>query len=197
MSQIPQMFSDDSSVSYIEDIDPFFLSLIINGKTLKSCMIDLGASNTIMPFKVMEGLGLKLDTKQGRCRGMDAREVSVISTITYLPFKLVAYPEVELTMLVLVVDIPIHYGMLLSRKWSATMGGSLQCDLTYATFHIRDKAIKFDREPRVNHILGEEIDKESTCFLDTGVNAFRVELIIQEVEKLPVVIEHEVECCMD
>ena len=131
-----------------------------------------------MPFKVMEALGLKVDTKKGRCRGMDSREVPVIGTITTLPFKLAAYPKVELTMSVLVVDIPPHYGMFLSRKWSAAMEGSLQCDLTYATFHIGDKDVKVDREPRVSHILGEEIDKESTCFLDTGVNAFREELII-------------------
>ena len=57
------MFLDDSSVAFIEDINPFFLSLIIKGKTLKNCMIDSGTSNTIMPFKVMEALGLKVDTK--------------------------------------------------------------------------------------------------------------------------------------
>ena len=45
--------------------------------------------------------------------------------------------------------------------------------------------------------MGEEIDKDATFFLDTGVNAFREELIIQEVKKLPAVIEHEVECCLD
>ena len=59
------------------------------------------------------------------------------------------------------------------------MGGSLQCDLTYATFHIGDKAVEVNKEKRVSHILGEEIDKDATCFLDTGVNAFRAELIIQ------------------
>ena len=69
-------------------------------------MIDSGASNTIMPFKVMEALGLKVDTKHGRCRGMDAREVLVIGTINALPFRLATYPKIELTMLVLVVDIP-------------------------------------------------------------------------------------------
>jgi hypothetical protein len=150
------MFLDDSSMAFIEDIDPFFLSLIIKGKTVKNCMIDSGASNTIMPFKVMEALGLKVDTKQGRCRGMDAREVPVIGTINALPFKLAAYPEVELTMSVLVVDIPPHYGMLLSRKWSAAMWGSLQCDLTYATFHIGNKAVKVLREPRVNYIFDKK-----------------------------------------
>ena len=172
------MLLDDTLVPYIEDIDPFFISLIIKGKTLKNCMIDLGASNTIMPFKIMEALGLKVDTKKGICRGMDAREVLVIGTINALPFKLVAYPEVELTMSILAVDISPHYGMFLSRKWSATTRGSLQCDLTYATFHIGDKAIKVNREPNTNHILGEEIDKDATCFLDTGVNAFRAKLII-------------------
>ena len=106
------MFLDDSLVACIEDIDPFFLSLIIKGKTLKNCIIDLGASNTIMPFKVMEALGLKVDTKQGRCRGMDAREVPVIGTINDFPFRLATYLEVELTMSVLVVDIPRH---LISR----------------------------------------------------------------------------------
>ena len=63
MSQIPQMFLDDSSIAYFHDIDPFFLNLIIKGRTLKNCMIDSGASNTIMPFKFMETLGLTVDTK--------------------------------------------------------------------------------------------------------------------------------------
>ena len=53
---------------------------------------------------------------------MDSREVLVIGTINALPYKLVVYPDVDLTMTVLVVDIPSRNGMLLSRKWSATMG---------------------------------------------------------------------------
>ena len=118
----------------VEDIEPFMLSLIVNGKTLKICMIDSRASNTIMPFKVMESLCLKVDTKQGRCCAMDSREVSIIGTINALPYELVAYTDANLTMTILVVDIPPRYGMLLSRKWSATMGGSLQCDLSFATF---------------------------------------------------------------
>ena len=123
---------------------------------------------------------------------MDAREVPIIGTINALLFKLVTYPEVELTMSVLMVDIPPHYGMLLSRKWSAAIGASLQCDLSYATFYISDKVVRVDGEPRVNKILGEGNDKDSTCFLDTSVNSFREKLIIQEVEKLTVVIEHGV-----
>ncbi len=112
-----------------------------------------------MPFKAMEVVRLKVDTKQGKCRSMDAREVPIIGTINALPFKVATYPEVELTMLVLVVDILPHYGMFLSRKWSAAMGGSLKYDLTQETFHIGGKTIKVDIDTRVSHILGEEIDK--------------------------------------
>ena len=69
------------------------------------------------------------------------------------------------------------------------MGGSMQCDLSYATFKVREKAIKVNREPRVTHIFEENIDKDTNCFIDTDVNAFRAELIIQEVEKFPDLIE--------
>lgn len=77
------------------------------------------------------------------------------------------------------------------------MGGSLQCDLSYTTFHIGDKAIKIDREPRVTYVFEDSVDKDTTCFLDTDVNAFRVELVIQEIEKRPPLIAQEVTCCMD
>ena len=63
ISQIPPRYLDNTMTPIVEDIGPFLLSLIVNGKTLKNCMIDSGASNTIMLVKIMESLGLKVDTK--------------------------------------------------------------------------------------------------------------------------------------
>ena len=85
ISQIPPRNLDNTMTSFVEVIDPFLLSFIVNGNTLKNFMIDLGASNTVMPVKIMESLGLKVDTKQGRCCTMDLREVLVIGTINALP----------------------------------------------------------------------------------------------------------------
>ena len=65
-------------------VEPFFLSILVNGKTLKNCMIDFGASNIVMPFEIMKKLGLKVDTTQGRCCAMDKREVTFIGTINSL-----------------------------------------------------------------------------------------------------------------
>ena len=48
---------------------------------------------------------------------------------------------------VLVIDVPDAWGMLLSRKWAATMGGTLQMDLTYATFPSSENSfVKLYRE---------------------------------------------------
>ena len=71
VSQIPLMYLNDSVNWCLQNADPFLLSIIINGKTLKHYMIDSSASNTIMPFEVMEKLGLKVDTTQGRFCAMD------------------------------------------------------------------------------------------------------------------------------
>ena len=52
ISQIPLRYLDNAMKFVVEDIDPFLLSLVANGKTLKNCMIDSGASNTVMLVKV-------------------------------------------------------------------------------------------------------------------------------------------------
>lgn len=64
VSQIPQMFLDNFVNQCLENIEPFFLSILVNDKTLKNCMIDSGASDTVKPFEIMKELGLKVDTTQ-------------------------------------------------------------------------------------------------------------------------------------
>ena len=65
ISQIPPMCLDSTMTSYVEDIDPYFLSLVVNGKTLKNCMIDSRVSNTVMHYKIMESLGWKQIQNRG------------------------------------------------------------------------------------------------------------------------------------
>ena len=40
ISQIPPRYLDNAMTLVVEDIDPFMLSLLLNDKTLKNCMID-------------------------------------------------------------------------------------------------------------------------------------------------------------
>ena len=43
------------------------------------------------------------------------------------------YPDIDMAMDVVVIDVLDNWGMLLSKKWVATLGGHIQMDWTYAT----------------------------------------------------------------
>ena len=96
---------------------------------------------------------------------MDSRPVECKGVIENSKMKLAAYPDVEITMNVLVIDIPDVWGMLLSREWAAKLGGSIQLDLTYATVPISEMAsIKLMNEPPMmehvetpNHLFNDAI----------------------------------------
>ena len=48
---------------------------------------------------------------------------------------------------ILVIDVPDAWGMLLSRKWGATLGESIQMDLSYATIPFSENTfVKLHRE---------------------------------------------------
>ena len=72
--------------------------------------------------------------------GMDSKPVKSRGIIENLTMKLAAYPEIEINMNVLVLDILDTSGMLLSREWAAKLGGSIQMDLSYVTIHIEENA---------------------------------------------------------
>lgn len=60
---------------------------------------------------------------------------------------LIASPDISTIMDIVVVDLPPLYGMLLSRKFSASLGGTLQMDLTFAFIpNPEGKLVKIWRE---------------------------------------------------
>lgn len=75
------------------------------------------------------------------------------------------------------------------------MGGSLQCELPYATFCIDGKNVKVRRESRVPYMMVHIVqsNEDMTCFVDTGINAFRVEDSLQEKKEQPTLLYEEVE----
>jgi hypothetical protein len=121
-----------------EEHAPFFISLVVNDLLLHNCMLDSGASTNVMSLKVMNQLGLKITRPYRNVCGIDSKAIKVCGVIKDLKVHLAIYPEVSLSMDVIVIDVPDAWGMLLSRKWDATLGGSLQMDLSYATIPIGD-----------------------------------------------------------
>ncbi|KAH9311178.1 hypothetical protein KI387_026213, partial [Taxus chinensis] len=54
---------------------------------------------------------------------------------------LAAYSGKNLKLDVVIFDYPAKWGMLLSRKWVASVGGSVQMDISYATIPIQGNLV--------------------------------------------------------
>jgi hypothetical protein len=137
-----------------EENPPFFVSLEINDQWLHNCMYDSGASSNIITKGIMQRLGLKVTRPYHNVCAMDSREIETHGIIIDFPVKLAFRPEFSFKMDVLVIDVPDAWGMLLSRKWGANMGGCLNMDLTYATIPYPP--------PSTEHFSSLEKQKEST-----------------------------------
>jgi hypothetical protein len=116
-----------------EENPHFFVSLEINDQWLHNCMYDSGASSNIITKGIMKRLGLKITRLYQNVCAMDSREIETHGITIDLPIKLSFRPEFAFKMDVLVIDVSNAWGVLLSRKWGAHMGGFLNMDLTFAT----------------------------------------------------------------
>jgi hypothetical protein len=119
-----------------EDYPPFFITLEVNNMWLNNCMLDSGASTNVMTLKVMKQLGLEITRPYGNVCGIDSKEIRVYGLIEDLLVHLARYLEIVIVMDVVVLDVLDTWGMILSRKWVATLGGTLHMDLSYATIPI-------------------------------------------------------------
>ena len=110
-------------------------------------MLDSGSSSNVMTRKVMEQRGLIILRPYQNVCAMDSREIDVVCIILNFLVKLAAYPDIGVTMDIVVINVPDRWRMFLSRKWDASLGGSIQMDWTYAMIpDFEDAHVKLYRE---------------------------------------------------
>jgi hypothetical protein len=119
----------------------FFLSLLMNDHLLHNCMLDSGASSNVMTKKVMEQLNLRISRPYHNICAMDSKTIEVHGLIKGLQVHLAAFPDIQIEMDIVVIDVLDAWGMFLSRKTTADLGGSIQMDLTYVTIPTPDGAM--------------------------------------------------------
>jgi hypothetical protein len=127
-------------VQYSEN-PPFFMTLIMNNKSLNNCMLDTGAGANIMSFKVMQQLGLKVTRPYRNVCGFESKSIPTHGVIENVEVFLKEYLEKVIHVHIVVVDIPDVWGMLLSRKFASKLGGTLEMDLTYVNIPLKDGTI--------------------------------------------------------
>lgn len=112
---------------------PFYTSLHLGDDIVHNCMPDSGASTNVMPLSVMRQLGVNVHKPYKNVYGLDSKSMEVHGLIKDIVVKLVASPDISTIMDIMVVHLLATYGMLLSRKFSTGLGGTIQMDLSFSS----------------------------------------------------------------
>ena len=104
---------------------PFYVSLNIHDLILHNAMLYSGASHNLMPKVITDKLGLDITRPYRYLFSFESNKVKCLRLIKSLCLTLTQIPTKSVVMDVVVADIPLKYGMLLSRSCGAKLKGSL------------------------------------------------------------------------
>ena len=90
----------------------------------------------MMPRLIMDNMGLEVTIPYKNLFSFDSSKFKCLGLIKYLVISFAQIPTKTLVMDVVVADIPLKFGMLLSRSWEAKLKGDLQMDMSYATIPV-------------------------------------------------------------
>ena len=110
-----------------------------------------------MPKTVIDELRLEITKTYHDLYSFDSRKVNCLGVIKDLVLALFQFPMKSVVMDIVVVDVPLKFGMLLSRSWIKRLGGTLQMGLSYATILVfGGDHRRLYREAQLDYILSDE-----------------------------------------
>ena len=107
---------------------PFYLSLIIRDKIVHNCMINSGASTSIMPRCVADQVGLKYEPMIKQVIQLGGLSMIMIGIIKGLRMELHASLDCTITQDISIVELPPHFSIFLSRDFTAQIEGYIASD---------------------------------------------------------------------
>lgn len=99
-------------------------------------MLDSRASHNLMPIIIMDNLGLEIKRSHHDMYYFDSKRLKCIGMIKDLVVTLAQLLMKSIMMDVVMVDIPVNFGMLLSKSWAGKLRGTIHMDMTYATIPV-------------------------------------------------------------
>jgi hypothetical protein len=117
------------------------MTLAMNGKNINNCMLDTGVGANMMSLKVMRQVGLKVTRPYRNLRGFESKSIPTHGVVENVEVRLKEYPEKMVHVDIVVVDVPDVWGMLLSRKFGAMLGGTLEMDLTFLQLPLKNGTV--------------------------------------------------------
>jgi hypothetical protein len=117
------------------------MTLAMNGKNINNCMLDTGVGANMMSLKVMRQVGLKVTRPYRNVCGFESKAIPTHGVVENVEVRLKEYPEKMVHVDIVVVDVPDVWGILLSRKFGAMLGGTLEMDLTFLQLPLKNGTV--------------------------------------------------------
>ena len=164
-----------SKIEYVDndEVHPFYLSLNVHDMIVYNSMIDSSASHNLMPKGVVEILRLEVTRPYKDLYSFDSRKVKCLGLIQDMVATLEKMPYKTVVMDVVVANILLKFGVLLSRSWTYELKGSLQMDMSYATIPMYGGNKRLYSEKRSPHVIRsqEKIDNHAIYDVDTDLGS--------------------------
>ena len=98
---------------------------------MHNCMINSGASNSIMPRCVADHLGMKYEPMIKHVIQLDGTLVTIVGTLKGLKMVLHACPTCTIVIDISIVELPILLDIFLSRDFTSEIGGYITSNWSY------------------------------------------------------------------
>ena len=95
---------------------------------MHNCMIDSGASSSILPRCVANKLGMKYESMIKHVLQIDGTSVIIVGIIKGLKMALHAFPGCTMTQDISIVELPPHFSIYLIRDFIAQIGRYIASD---------------------------------------------------------------------
>jgi hypothetical protein len=117
------------------------MTLEMNEKNINNCMLDTGVGANMMSLKVMRQVGLKVTRPYRNVCGFESKAIPTHGVVENVEVRLKEYPEKMVHVDIVVDDVLDVWGMLLSRKFGAMLGGTLEMDLTFLQLPLKNGTV--------------------------------------------------------
>lgn len=147
---------------------PFLLTFRIAGKNLHNYLVDYGAMENIMPLEIWKQLGLPITKSPTRVTQLDKLEVKVIGMLSGVHVQIALEPRIVQYLDIQEVDIPISYGIVLSKEWSKDLNGYIATNWSHLWLPWRGvtNQIRVNSEPRLKEMITDYNNLNETVFTE-------------------------------
>lgn len=97
---------------------PLYLSLIIGDRIVHNCMIDSGASSSIIPRCIADQLGMKYEPMIKHVLQLYGTLVTILGILKGIKMSLHACPNCIVTQDISIVELLPHFTICLSRDFT-------------------------------------------------------------------------------